>query len=75
MRTASLICGILAIGLLGYAGYRFAVDRDTPPGQAITIDEPERDLGSLPSETTIPVRFRIANASSQPIRVLGLAPC
>lgn len=74
MRTASVLCGLLSIGLLGYVGYRYAVDCDPPPSQAILVHDPDRDFGPQPAETVIPVRFRISNASSQPIRVLGLAP-
>lgn len=73
MRMASVVCGLLAVGLLGYASYRHAVDGE-PPGPAIVIHEPNRDLGTQPCEAVVPVSFRIANVSSQSVRVLGLAP-
>ena len=72
MRTASIVCGLLAIGLLAYTGYRYVVD-EYPPGEAITVHEPDRDLSSQPCET-VSVCFRITNGSLQPIRVVGLAP-
>ena len=41
-------------------------------GQALTVHEPDRDLGTLPIGTH-DVRFRITNASSQNLRVIGAA--
>jgi hypothetical protein len=75
MRMASIVCGLLALGLLGYGGYRWAFDRDVPdppPGEALVVDEPERDLGPLPREGEATVRFRLRNRSSQPVQVVGL---
>ena len=75
MRTASVAFGLLAVSLLGFAGYRYVTDRASPPVDALVIHEPDRDLGSQPCETEILVRFRVTNVSSQPIRVVGLVSC
>lgn len=74
MWKASLACGLLALGLLGYAGYRYAVDQDTPPRPPLVVDQPDRDLGAQPSEACVPVWFRITNRTSQPVQVSGLVP-
>ena len=74
MGKASVTFGLLAVGLLGFAGYRYATDCDPPPGESLVVHEPDRDLGSRPCEEDFAARFRITNASSQPIRVLGLVP-
>jgi hypothetical protein len=74
MRTASVLCGLLALGLLGYAGYRYAVDRDPPSGATLIVHEPDRDLGPQPCGAAVPVSFRLTNASSQPLQVFGLVP-
>ena len=71
-RTLPVVFGLLAVGLLVLAGYEYVTDRDPPPGEALVVDDPERDLGSQPGESEIPVRFRLANTSSRPIRVVGL---
>jgi hypothetical protein len=72
MRTISVVFALLGVGLLGYAGYRWANESDVPPGAALVVDEPERDLGEQPCEVDIPLRFRIRNVSSRPVRVVGL---
>ena len=74
MRMASVLCGLLAIGLLGYAGYQYIVDHDSLSEATLTVHEPDRDLGSQPCDIAVPVSFRLTNASSQPIRILGLVP-
>ena len=75
MRLASIVFALLAVGLLGYAGYRYFSDEpEPPPGQALVVHEPARDVGAHPCDAAVPVRFRITNRSSQPVRVLGLVP-
>jgi hypothetical protein len=71
---ASAAFTLLAVGLLGYAGYRYATDRDPPPGDALVIHDPDRDLGSQAGQAEVPLRFRITNRSSRSIRVLNLVP-
>ena len=72
MRAACLLWGLLAIGLLGFAGYHFVADRDPPSGESVVVHDPDRDLGSQECERVISVRFHITNKSSQPMRILGL---
>lgn len=74
MRAASILCGLLTVGLLGLAGYGYIEDRDPPPGISLVVLDPDRDLGPRPCGAVIPVRFRVVNRSPRPIRVLGLAP-
>lgn len=74
MRAASVICGLLAVGLLGLAGYKYAIDREPPSGAALVVHDPDRNLGSQPCETVVPVRFRLTNELSRPVRVVGLVP-
>jgi hypothetical protein len=74
MRAASILCGLLAIGLLGYAGYRYAVERDPARDAPLTVHEPDRDLGDQPCSPPVPVSFRISNNTAQAIRILGLVP-
>jgi hypothetical protein len=69
----SILCGLLAIGLLGYAAYRYTVE-EGPPGVSLTVQDPDRDLGSSPCDATVAVSFRIANTSAQPVRIVGLVP-
>jgi hypothetical protein len=82
MRAASIVFGLLAIGLLGYVGYRYASDHDPSVGipspiasPPITVEEPDKDLGSQPCESEVPVRFVVKNVTAQPVRILGLVPC
>jgi hypothetical protein len=78
MRMASVVFGLLTVGLLGYGGYRYAFDRDAPeppPGEALAVDEPDRDLGAQPQRGEATVRFRVRNRLAQPVQVLGLVPC
>jgi hypothetical protein len=74
MRAASAIFGIIAVGLIGHAAYHYLTESARSPGEVLLIDSPDRDLGSQPSGLEIPVRFRLTNTSSHPIRVLGLIP-
>ena len=73
MLIMSRICAFMAIVLLAVAGYEYVTRVEEPPfGQALTVHEPDRDLGTLPIGTH-DVRFRITNASSQNLRVIGAA--
>ena len=73
MLIASRICAFLAIALLAVAGYLHVTHVEEPPfGQALTVHEPDRDLGTLPIGEH-ELRFRITNASSQNLRVIGAA--
>lgn len=75
MRAASVVFGLLAVGLLGYAGYRYAVDREgPPPGEALALVEPDLDLGPQPRAQALTVCLRVTNRLAQPVRVVGLAP-
>ncbi len=74
MRLASVFFGLLAIVLCGLGAYLYVTDvAEPPPGEALIVEAAERDLGSQPVGTEIPLRFRLTNKSSQPIRILGLA--
>lgn len=73
MRIASVVFGLLALVLLGYAGYQYATDRDSSPEPAIVVREPNQDVGPHLCGTAVSVRFLVTNPSSQPVRVLGLA--
>ena len=73
MLIASRICAFMAIALLAVTGYLHVTHVEEPPfGQALTVHEPDRDLGTLPIGEH-DVRFRITNASSQNLRVIGAA--
>ena len=74
MRAAIVLFGSLTVGLLGYAGYLYVTDADPPAGDALVIHDPDRDLGCPPAGAEFPVRFRLVNTASRPIRVLGLVP-
>jgi hypothetical protein len=73
-RLAYLLCALFATGLLGLAGYHCVAQHDPPPGEALVVHDPDRDLGSQPGDTEIPLRFRLTNRSSRPIRILNLVP-
>ncbi len=71
MRTALiLICLLAAIGLSAFAGYD-ALRPASPPGPAFRIDDPERDLGTVPLGKS-EIVFPITNTSSQPRQILGV---
>lgn len=71
MLMMSRICAFVAIALLAVAGYLHVSHVEEPPfGQALTVHEPDRDLGTLPIGEH-ELRFRITNASSQDLRVIG----
>jgi hypothetical protein len=72
MLTASRICFAIAIALIAVVGILHITTTEEPPfGLAITVHDGDRDLGTLGSgEHTI--AFRITNASSLPLRVLGM---
>ncbi len=72
MLTASRICFAIAIALLAMVGIlHFTTTEEPPFGQAITIHDGDRDIGTLAiGEHTI--AFRITNASSLPLRVIGM---
>jgi hypothetical protein len=75
MGKASLVCGLLALGFLGYARHRYLTDRAQPSaGEVLTIHEPVRDLGPRACGESVFVRFRITNVSAEPVRIFGLAP-
>ena len=74
MRAASAMFGIIAVSLLALATYHYLTESAPSPVVALVIDTPDRDLGTQPCGVEIPVRFRLTNASSHPIRVLGLIP-
>jgi hypothetical protein len=68
-RTALLLAALLAITFsLRY----LLLPADPPPGRALTVHDPDRDLGSLPLGRHA-VAFRVTNASSRPLRVIGLS--
>ncbi len=73
IRLASLFFGLVACGLFGFGAYQYVTPGEPPPGEAVTIDEPARDLGPLPLGNEIPLRFRIKNKSAQPVRILGFS--
>ena len=73
MLAASRICFAIAIALLAVVGIlHFTSTYEPPFGQAITIHDGDRDIGTLAvGEHMIP--FRITNASSLPLRVIGMS--
>ena len=73
MRLASILFGIMACGLCGLGAYQYVTDEEPPAGEAVTLDEPVRDLGSLSGENDVPLRFRVKNKSARPIRILGFS--
>ncbi|MHB1426626.1 MAG: hypothetical protein ACYC3I_25985 [Gemmataceae bacterium] len=74
MRLASLVCGLLSIALLGYAGYCKFAESEPPQAAELVVQDPERDLGSQPCGEMVAVQFRIKNPSAQSIRIVGLVP-
>lgn len=74
MRAANWLCGLLALGLLGYAGYRYQVDREPLPGPPLRVKGPDQDIGPQPGTADLPVRFRLKNVALRPIQILGLSP-
>jgi hypothetical protein len=74
MRATSLLCGIVASGLIGYAGYQYARERHLSSGGTLIVPEPDRDLGQQPCGQPVSVSFRIYNTSAQPVRIVGLVP-
>ena len=72
MLTASRICAAAAVALLAIAGIlHFTTTEEPPIGEAITVHDGDRDIGTLSlGEHTI--SFRITNASSLPLRVIGM---
>lgn len=72
IRAASVLCGLLAAGLLGLAAYWYAIERETPAGASLAVRQSERELGSLPREEAVSLSFRVENVSAQPIQILGL---
>ena len=75
MTKLSVTFGLLSLALFGYAGYRWATDRDDPPqGEALVVEVADFDLGERAEDSTVPVTVRLRNASSRELRVLGLVP-
>ena len=73
MLIASRICAAITIVLLAMLGILHFITPEQPPfGQAIMVHDGDRDIGSLAlGEHTI--AFRVANASSLPLRVIGMS--
>ena len=72
MLTASRICAAAAVALLAMLGIlHFTTTEEPPFGQALTVHDGDRDIGTLNlGEHTI--AFRITNSSSFPLRVIGM---
>jgi len=62
----------LGVGFLALAGVESYC---WPPGPALTIDDPNREVAVDPISKTCVVTFRVHNHSHQTIRVVGLAQC
>lgn len=62
---------VIAVGLLGLAGY-LALGSPDRPAPSFAVEQPDRDLGKVGvgSHTLI---FRITNPADHPRRILGLA--
>lgn len=75
MNKLGLTFALLSAALFGYAGCRLATDRDDPPpGEALVVEDADRDLGERSEDSTVAVSVRLRNASSRELRVLGLVP-
>ena len=72
MLAASRICAAISVALLATLGILYFTTPEEPPfGQALTVHDGDRDVGTLAlGEHTI--AFRITNASSLPLRVIGM---
>lgn len=72
-----VVCIAFALGgiaLLGFVIYALArPEPPSVPATALSVIEPEQDLGILPIEQERLVKFRIVNNSSRQLGVLGTA--
>lgn len=73
-QRAYVIGFVLSACLFALAAYLYVHHNGQSFAGAVIVQDGERDLGNQACGDTRAVWFRIRNASSEPVRIVGLAP-
>ncbi len=74
MRILSWCCCLIAIFFVGYTILQYTIAVEEPPlGEAITLPEPDMDLGFLPIAEGNCIKIHLMNRSSESLRVVGMS--
>ncbi len=73
MRLLGLLLTVSSVACFGAGFYSYLQDRSDEE-LALTVHEPERDLGTIPVGQEYAVEFIIANRSGRDWRIVGVPP-